>query len=161
MAIDVTDPARPHLARTASLASQPQAGFALDERRLLVIEGLDSFGWATGPLSVSGDLACVRDGSEHLSVINVGDPAWSRVIGEYSTPSFINAMAQVGSLVFVLADGLYVLDLATPSSPKLLAQLPTINGWSGIAFEGARAFLVVESREQDDAPAELITRSST
>jgi hypothetical protein len=51
---------------------------------------------------------------------------------------------------------MHVLDLATPSSPRLLARLPTIGSWSDIAFAGARAFLVVESWNKADAPLQLV-----
>lgn len=99
-------------------------------------------GSITLEVSVSGDVVCVKDKHNQLSIIDVSDPTSPQPVAVYKTSLDIHNVAQAGNLAFLSAnDGLHLLDLTTPSAPKLLAWSVELGGWSGLAVSGSRAYM--------------------
>jgi len=81
--------------------------------------------WPYGPagaVAVSGGFAYIGSGAV-LKIADTSDPSATRVLGEVALPNGIADIAVAGPHAFVVADGLWVLDVADPEQPHEVGWL--------------------------------------
>jgi hypothetical protein len=74
-------------------------------------------------VTVSGSLAFVSMGGLGVQIIDVSNPASAHVVGAFTEPGHpIRDVVISGSLAYMLADGIDVVDVSNPSVPILLSR---------------------------------------
>lgn len=94
--VDVSDPAQP--------------------RRLDQIESRV----LNGNVAVAGNMAYVAGGEAGLQLFDVSDPALPMRLGVYDTLVYVFGVAAAGGYAYAAGDGLWVLDLRDPTTPRLV-----------------------------------------
>lgn len=126
-------------------------------RDLSVIGQLELPGLTTAPyrslalvteLAAAGEdhvlVAETEPDGQHVRIVDISRPEQPRLVGDYRPSGPVAGLAARGSLAYVLVHParLVVLDLATPASPRPLADLPAVGGAMDLVLAGERAFVV-------------------
>lgn len=77
-----------------------------------------------GPMSIQGNRAYLAAGPEGLQILDISNPSVIRPLGHYPTAHPLTDLATSGSLVYLLAKDLLIVDATNPAKPVLLSSTP-------------------------------------
>lgn len=137
--LDMSNPIRPRLLARHTPGGKPviraiedDLVFLGDEEApgFLVLDGskLDALalrGRYTGPaesMSIQGNLAYVAADKEGLQILDISNPADIHAVGHFKTAQPATDLATSGTLVYLLAGNVSILNAADPAKPALLSQ---------------------------------------
>lgn len=79
----------------------------------------------SGPMSTQGKRAYVAAGDKGLLILDISNPAAIRQIGCYPTSTPASDLATSGSLVYLAAKDILIVNAADPAKPVLVSQTST------------------------------------
>ncbi|MBU1702284.1 MAG: T9SS type A sorting domain-containing protein [Candidatus Eisenbacteria bacterium] len=121
--VDITQPSAPTIIGSAPAGTQAKA------------------------VTVSGGLAFVVESLVDLRIFDVSDPTDPHEIGHFDQNAFAQDVAIRDHYAFVSTwDGVFILDIADPTSPTLVALIPEgpYYGFEGVTLRGRYAYLAAE-----------------
>jgi len=108
---------------------------------MTVIGSVDTWGHANG-ISITGDIACIADGSSGLVIVEISDPTAPAIIDRPYAIDFATDVVIDDDLAYVAhRTGLSVADIGDPSATILVAYIDIVGGARQIAIHGSLLYL--------------------
>jgi|GEM_PF-6576497 len=127
------------------LTAVPSTAAVNDPLNPIGLQYLGSTGGAITTVKVNGITAYVGEG-EALTILNVANPAAPVRLSYTYLSAFVHDIEVVGTLLYVIADDLYIFDVSDPSQPALRGSYVTPNWLTDVEVVGTVAYVTEHNK---------------